>query len=858
MTDYFFTVRRHFLARISFFVSACALSACLISLPSLAEEMAENHQLQAVNIEVEDGDGDGVDDVQDNCPLDANSDQSNTYAPDAPNLLAGSFANSAGWQSGTGFQACHGTEGDKACFALNQRLRFSHVEQTVSRDYTIANPVQINLHINVQADTNTTNHNGITPDQGGVKLIAYDNANNELGRAEWSSSSITWESKHVHLQLDAAATANAVRVRVEISGKDLGGWRGNYGPEYSRPFLTTDAFDEGDACDVDYDNDSVLNEADNCPVDTNTNQLDGDGDGVGDACDNCPIDTNTSQLDSDGDGVGDTCDNCRLVANADQLDDDGDGYGDACDVFPENDNEWLDSDGDGLGDNADNCPLVTNANQLDGDGDGYGDVCDLFPENAGEWLDSDVDGVGDNSDNCQHIANSDQLDMDSDGVGDVCDDDIDGDGVNNDSDQYRFDASKWRDGNFTERSGEAAKQAYGQIIVNIGDINGDLVDDVAIASPNFTAQLINNGKPKKLAKAGLVEFVSGTDGNVLLRLEGSAKGQLFGSAVIGGDINGDGLRDVVIGSPGSDKKLGGVSVCLAVDTTPTFSCNPVAPTAGGSGALFGSSLALANQDGEAVLLVGAPKAKDDSNKKVGAIFAYRNADLTGETAYWGQAVNGEFGAALAWMPREELLAIGAPKANKMGEVALLDLATEEFVNSLLGMSKGEQFGKVLAVGSLNGTDEHLAVAAPSAANGKLKQAGRVVVFTPVVSNEPVQTFAGQSKAERFGSSMAFSSGNGVQSYRLFVGSPDYTVPQSNANKAIKRAGKLSQLSLMQQSPIELAVGTQTKQQLAASLAAIELTGDFVADLLVGSIGANDPINSKLKAIGRVEFIVNTP
>lgn len=40
----------------------------------------------------------------------------------------------------------------------------------------------------------------------------------------------------------------------------------------------------GDACDPDIDGDGVPNAADNCPVISNANQVDGDGNGVGDAC----------------------------------------------------------------------------------------------------------------------------------------------------------------------------------------------------------------------------------------------------------------------------------------------------------------------------------------------------------------------------------------------------------------------------------------------------------------------------------------------------------------------------------------------------------------------------------------------
>jgi len=81
---------------------------------------------------------------------------------------------------------------------------------------------------------------------------------------------------------------------------------------------------QGDACDDDDDNDTIVDGNDNCRVNVNPEQADADGDGEGDACDN----------DNDNDTVVDDDDNCPNVANADQADADGDGVGDACDVAP--------------------------------------------------------------------------------------------------------------------------------------------------------------------------------------------------------------------------------------------------------------------------------------------------------------------------------------------------------------------------------------------------------------------------------------------------------------------------------------------------------------------------------------------
>ncbi len=160
-------------------------------------------------------------------------------------------------------------------------------------------------------------------------------------------------------------------------------------------------------------------------------ESDGDGDGVSDSADVFPDDpTEWADIDNDGigdnadtdddnDGVPDASDNCPVVSNSDQLNSDNDAQGNACDADDDNDgavddqdafpldaSEVADNDGDGTGDNADtdddndevaddvdNCPAIPNPGQEDADDDGIGNVCDDDDPGIGHrWSDSDTEG----------------------------------------------------------------------------------------------------------------------------------------------------------------------------------------------------------------------------------------------------------------------------------------------------------------------------------------------------------------------------------------------------------------------------------------------------------------------------------
>lgn len=132
-----------------------------------------------------------------------------------------------------------------------------------------------------------------------------------------------------------------------------------------------------DTSDVDVD--GLYDILENCPGITNKDQLDTDRDGQGDACD----------LDDDNDGVEDTLDVFPLDSK-ETLDSDADGVGDNADAYPFDPNEHEDTDLDGIGNNAD----------VDDDNDGMPDDYELINNldalNA-EDANTDADGDGVNN-----------------------------------------------------------------------------------------------------------------------------------------------------------------------------------------------------------------------------------------------------------------------------------------------------------------------------------------------------------------------------------------------------------------------------------------------------------------------------
>ncbi|MBT3203232.1 MAG: hypothetical protein HN349_02860, partial [Gammaproteobacteria bacterium] len=319
------------------------------------------------------------------------------------------------------------------------------------------------------------------------------------------------------------------------------------GPSNSKQTGTFELDSDNDlipnSADPDDDNDGI-SDIDENNLGTNPLSRDSDGDGAFDGLDIFPLDASESS-DFDSDGVGD---------NADQ-DDDNDGVPDQDDAFPTDPNESVDSDNDGIGNNAetddDNDGLSdieegsigTNPLLFDTDGDGISDSEDIFPLDVNETLDTDNDGVGNNADS----------DDDNDTFLDI-------------NDFYPLDSSRWKKITL-DRTGLNGSNGFilksvnndktGFSVSSAGDVNGDSIDDLIIGA--YCA----DPDSKLCAGESYVVFgrstpwpdeieLSSLDGSNGFVLKGINQGDSSGISVSNaGDVNDDGIGDLIIGAPGS-------------------------------------------------------------------------------------------------------------------------------------------------------------------------------------------------------------------------------------------------------------------------------------------------------------------
>jgi hypothetical protein len=227
-------------------------------------------------------------------------------------------------------------------------------------------------------------------------------------------------------------------------------------------------------------------------------------------------------------------------------------------------------------------------------------------------------------------------DVDGDGVGDLIAGAVDDDDAGSSAGSARV----WSGATglpILTVHGTAATQLYGTCVAGAGDVNGDGHADFLVGGTYFASSF----------NSGMARLHSGADGSVIQAWTGSAAKDAFGSSAAGvGDVDGDGVPDVIVGAKQLQAGATGYARVLSGATGAT-----IHHVAGDAAHLrFGIAVAAAGDvdyDGRMDFLVATPQSSTNgANSGIARLFSGATGakllDFTGAVAGFrlGSAVAG--------------------------------------------------------------------------------------------------------------------------------------------------------------------------------------------------------------------------
>ncbi|MCF2502525.1 FG-GAP-like repeat-containing protein [Dyadobacter sp. CY107] len=167
---------------------------------------------------------------------------------------------------------------------------------------------------------------------------------------------------------------------------------------------------------------------------------------------------------------------------------------------------------------------------------------------------------------------------------------------------------------------------FGYAVSKAGDTNGDSFDDIIIGATHFS-----NGQTHEGAAVTFYGSPDGIKDSDQTILEGNYDNALFGCSVAGGDFNGDGYSDAVVGSSFFTYNIAGAGAAFVYNGSENgiMAKDPVMLEGEHANSQMGVSVSYAgdvNGDGYSDLIVGANKYELNGSKNGSAFVYHGNGD----------------------------------------------------------------------------------------------------------------------------------------------------------------------------------------------------------------------------------------
>ena len=291
-----------------------------------------------------------------------------------------------------------------------------------------------------------------------------------------------------------------------------------------------------------------------------------------------------------------------------------------------------------------------------------------------------------------------------------------------------------------EWQGEGANDQFGWVARGIGDVDKDGIGDFVTSAPF---------KGDSSAPAGRIYVYSSKSGRLLWKADGAPGARLGLTVEAAGDVNRDGIPDVVATGPGT----GNAYVYSGRDGS-------VVRTLTAPGGTSLSAVATAgdvNGDGHADILAGAAPRAQSTSGGAGKAFVFSGQDGSVLLILEGDREGDRFGSAVAGGTRNKhtLLAIGAPGAGdrRTGRVYVYNGLSPKPVFTIdsdeTGAALGAMFVALTGDVDNDNVDDVYASDFPNRAKGP--STGRVYVHSGKTGTR-LLTLTGSTAGEGFGTS----------------------------------------------------------------------------------------------------------